>query len=156
MVDYLAKNLERARKLYPSQESLILPLLYKMQERDGYVTPEAMQEIADETGATPAFVQSVASFYTMYFKKKVGKNVIAVCTNISCELCKGDELLKALRSLLSVENGGTTKDEKITLLEVECLGSCGTAPVVQVNNDYIENATFEGMVKIVEDLIQDK
>jgi len=153
MTDYIKKNFERSKGLYPTKQSLILPLLYEAQEQDGYVTKEAMKRIAEETEVSPAFVESVASFYTMYFKKKAGTNIIAVCTNISCELCKGSEIIELIKGVLKIDIGGTTENGLFTLLEVECLGSCGTAPVVQVNNEYVENATFEKIAKIIEKII---
>ncbi len=146
------KDLDRNREIYPTKKSSLLPLLYTIQQRDGYITPEGIREVAAECGCSPAYAQSVASFYTMYFKEKVGKNIIAVCTNISCALCEGDELLRMLENLLEIKAGETTPDNSITLLEVECLGSCGTAPVAMINENYEENLTIEKVTKIVEEL----
>ncbi len=148
------KDLERSQKIYPTKQSSILPLLYNIQQRDGHITPEGITEVAKACDASPAYVQSVASFYTMYFKKPVGKNIFAICTNISCALCEGDELLRLLEKLLGIKAGETTKDGLITLLEVECLGSCGTAPVAMVNENYEENLTIEKVTKIIEGIME--
>ncbi len=103
-------------------------------------------------GMAPNEVYEVASFYTMLYKRPVGKYVIQVCTNISCLLCNSEEIMAHLQQRLGIKPGETTADRKFTLLEVECLASCGTAPVVQINEDYHENLTVEKLDRILDAL----
>jgi len=101
---------------------------------------------------SPNEVYEVASFYTMLYKGPVGRYVIQVCTNISCLLCNCEEIMAHLQKRLGIKPGETTSDGKFTLLEVECLASCGTAPVVQINEDYHENLTVEKLDRILDSL----
>jgi len=130
----------------------LIPSLQITQEENGYVTPEAVQEIARIFGLSPNEVYEVASFYTMLYKKPVGKYVIQICTNISCLLCDCEKLLAHLQVRLGIKPGETTPDRKFTLVEVECLASCGTAPVVQINEDYHEDLTIEKLDLILDSL----
>jgi len=130
----------------------LIPSLQITQEENGYVTPEAVQEIARIFGLSPNEVYEVASFYTMLYKKPVGKYVIQICTNISCLLCDCEKLLAHLQVRLGIKPGETTPDGKFTLVEVECLASCGTAPVVQINEDYHEDLTIEKLDLILDSL----
>jgi NADH-quinone oxidoreductase subunit E len=122
------------------------------QEEIGYLPPLAMQEIAGIFGLSPNEVSEVASFYTMLFKKPVGKYVIQVCTNISCLLRDSERIMAHLQEKLGIKPGETTSDGRFTLIEVECLASCGTAPVVQINEDYHENLTPEILDRILDRL----
>jgi Cu+-exporting ATPase len=113
---------------------------------------DAIREVAELFELSPNEVYEVASFYTMFYKKPVGKYVVQVCTNISCLLCHSEEIMAHLQKRLGVKPGETTADEKFTLIEVECLASCGTAPVVQINEDYHENLTVEKLDQILNSL----
>ncbi len=137
---------------YPQARSALIPSLRVAQEEIGYLPPVAMQEIAGIFGLSPNEVSEVASFYTMLFKKPVGKYVIQVCTNISCLLRDSEEIMAHLQKKLGIKPGETTSDGKFTLIEVECLASCGTAPVVQINEDYHENLTPEKLDRILDSL----
>ncbi|MBP1596069.1 MAG: nuoE [Acidobacteria bacterium] len=145
-------RIEVLRQRYPEARSALIPSLQITQEENGYVTPEAVQEIARIFGLSPNEVYEVASFYTMLYKKPVGKYVIQICTNISCLLCDCEKLLAHLQVRLGIKPGETTPDRKFTLVEVECLASCGTAPVVQINEDYHEDLTIEKLDLILDSL----
>ena len=129
--------------LYPNRRSAMLPLLHLAQEHDGYLSEAGMAEVAELTGTTPADVQGTASFYDMFFLEPVGKYVVAVCTNISCLLAGGEELLDHAQSTLGCSIGGTSADGMFTLEEAECLADCNIAPCVQVNHRFVRTTTPE-------------
>lgn len=138
----------RIRKIlakYPEgrKRSALLPLLTLAQDQAGYITPEAMVEIAGRLDVSPAYVESVCSFYTMYHTKPVGKFVVKFCINISCHLNGCDNLLEYTEKKLGIKEGETTPDKKFTILREECLAACCEAPVVQINNKYHVNMTPE-------------
>jgi NADH:ubiquinone oxidoreductase subunit E len=103
-------------------------------------------------GLSPNEVNEVASFYTMLLRKPAGKYLLQVCTNISCLLCNAEQIMEHLANRLGIRPGETTPDKKFTLMEVECLGSCGTSPVVQINDRYYENLTPEKLDQILDSL----
>ncbi len=138
--------------LYPRKRSAMLPLLHLAQEQDGYVTDEAMAEIAELTGTTPAEVRGTAAFYDMFHLEPVGKYVVGVCTNIACLLAGGEDLLAHASSTLGCAVGGTSADGLFTLEETECLADCNIAPVVQVNHRYVRTTTPELFDALVDDL----
>ena len=126
---------------YPEKRSALIPSLYIVQKELGYIPQDTMREVARIFEISPNEVHEVASFYTMFHRKPVGKYVLQVCTNISCQLCNAEGIMDHLTKKLGIKPGETTPDNKFTLLEVECLGSCGTSPVVQINEDYHEDLT---------------
>lgn len=137
-------EIKKARSRYPDPKSALLPALaIAQQENDGWLSPEVMIEVAEVMGLPPAEVGSVASFYTMFHCRPVGKYLIQVCTNISCSLLGAEHILQYIKGKLGIEVGETTPDGLFTLLTVECLGSCDTAPMMQINNKYYENLTPE-------------
>jgi len=133
-----AKLTELAAR-YPVKRSSLIPMLILAQRELGWVTPEAINHVAGILGLSPSDVESVASFYTMLNLKPVGRHMIVVCTNISCMLCGSDQIEHALVEKLGVTMGGTTADGEFTLMEAECLGSCTTAPVIQIDGEFHEN-----------------
>lgn len=137
---------------YPQPRSALIPTLHMAQDEVGYLSPDVIQEIAEIFGLSPNEVYEVVSFYTMFHRKPVGKYVVQVCTNISCLLCKSEEIMAHLQKRLGIKPGETTADKKFTLIEVECLASCGTAPVVQINDKYHENLTLERLDQILDGL----
>ena len=145
-------RLEAAVGRYPTQRAALLPMLNFAQERNGWVSGDAMREIAEALGLTPAYVHSVATFYTMYIRRPVGRFLVQVCTNISCHLCGGEEVLDAFLEEAGVRLGETSDDGLFTVMEVECLGACGFATVVQVNDRYYEDVTPERVPEIVREL----
>jgi NADH-quinone oxidoreductase E subunit len=137
---------------YPVRRSALIPSLQAAQDEVGYVSPEAMREIAQIFELSPNEVYEVSSFYTMLHKAPVGRYVIQVCTNISCLLCNSEAIMAHLQKRLGIKPGETTLDKKFTLVEVECLASCGTAPVAQINDEYHENLTTEKLDRILDSL----
>ncbi len=138
---------------YPTKRAAILPTFWLAQEEFGYLSPDVMEYIAQLLDLSPAYVAAVASFYTMFDKEPMGQFHLQVCTNLSCTLLGAEQIVACLEKKLSIRPGETTSDKKFSLSEVECLGSCGTAPVLQVSNgDYYENLTLDSAVRLVDDL----
>ena len=133
------REFERLLARYPDKDAVILPALHIAQKEQGYVSDEAIVHIAELLSTSPARIEGVATFYTMYNRKPVGKYHVQICRNISCSLLGAEHLIAHVSRKLGVKPGETTPDGKFTLTKVECLGSCGTAPVMQVNDDYHEN-----------------
>src|SRR5437773_8456449 len=137
---------QRMRNLasrYPAARSAVMPALYIAQQEEGYITQEALQAVAEAIGLTVDDVESVATFYTMYYQQPPGRKVIKVCTSISCYLRNCDALVEHLEKRLGIKRGETTPDGNYTLMSAECLASCGTAPVLQVNGEFVENVSLE-------------
>jgi NADH-quinone oxidoreductase E subunit len=128
---------------YPVARSAVMPALYIAQQEEGYITQDALQAVAESIGLTVDDVESIATFYTMYYQQPPGKKVIKVCTSISCYLRNCDALVRHLEERLGISRGETTADGNYTLMTAECLASCGTAPVLQVNDEFVENVTLE-------------
>ncbi|HQT96466.1 MAG TPA: NADH-quinone oxidoreductase subunit NuoE [Thermodesulfobacteriota bacterium] len=143
---------ERLLTRYPDRKAAILPALHLAQKEFGYGSDEAIVYLAGLVGASPAEIEGVASFYTMYNRKPVGKYHVQICRNISCSLLGAEHLIEHVSRKLGVRPGETTPDGKFTLEKVECLGSCGTAPVMQVNDEYHENLTVESIDRILDKL----
>jgi NADH-quinone oxidoreductase E subunit len=120
-----------------------MPALYIAQQEEGYITEAALEAVAEAIGMTVDDVESVATFYTMYYQQPPGKKVIKVCTSISCYLRNCDALVDRFEQRLGIKRGETTADGNYTLMTAECLASCGTAPVVQVNDEFVESVTLE-------------
>jgi len=137
---------------YPVARSAVMPALYIAQQEEGYITRAVLQAVAEAIGMTVDDVESVATFYTMYFRQQPGKKVIKVCTSISCYLCNCDALVSHLEQRLGIKRGETSVDGNYTLLTVECLASCGTAPVLQVNDEFVENVTLEMADALIDEL----
>ena len=146
------KEFQDLLQKYPFKRSAILPALYLVQREHGYLTSEGIEYVAGLIGLTPAQVTEVATFYTMLFMKPVGKNILWVCHNLSCVLCGAEEIIRHLEKKLQIKVGETTPDGKFTLLRQECLASCDTAPVMQVNDDYEEKLTLQRVDEIIEKL----
>ena len=136
----LREQFDRLRSGYPSQmnASLVLPLLQIVQEQKGHVTPADAHFVADYAGVPRAQAIEALSWYTMLHRQPVGRHVVKVCRNIACALRGSDRLLAHVEKTLGVAPGGTTADGRVTFLAVECLASCGTAPVMQVDETYHE------------------
>lgn len=146
------KEFQEILQKYPSKRSALLPALYIVQREFGYLTSEGIEYVGNLMGLSPAQVTEVASFYLMLFLKPVGKNVVWVCHNLSCTLCGAENVIQHLEKKLGIKVGETTADKKFTLLRQECLASCDTAPVMQVNDEYEENLTLQRVDEIIEKL----
>lgn len=140
---------------YETKQSALIEVLREIQNEAGYLSEESMEEAAEILGLTPASVQSVATFYTMFFRNPPGEHVIWLCRTLSCALRGAEHVEHYMCDKLGVRTGGTTADGKITLMEAECLASCGTAPVMLVDNDLVENLTKEKIDKLIEELRED-
>jgi len=149
--DQIADILSR----YPVRRSALLPLLYLAQEEEGYISEAAMKEIAGILRLTPPQVYEVVTFYTMLTLKPLGKFHIQVCKSLMCALVGSDTLLGWLRARLGIKTGETTADRFFTLSAVECLASCGTGPMMQINDDYYEGITEAKLDRILADLKRD-
>jgi NADH-quinone oxidoreductase E subunit len=145
-------RLEKIRSRYPDPRAALLPALNMAQEIRGYLSPESMREVADILELPEAYVRGVATFYTMYNKRPVGRYLVQVCTNVSCNLCGGDEVLRAFLDHTGTELGGTSTDGLFTVMEVECLAACGFPTAVQINSEYFENVTPDGVPAILDHL----
>ncbi|MGI8793591.1 MAG: NADH-quinone oxidoreductase subunit NuoE [Acidimicrobiales bacterium] len=149
------ENLERAKvaiALYPQARSAMLPLLHLAQEQDGWLTPEAIEQIGELLGLSSAEVLGTASFYDMFFTHPVGKYLVSVCTNITCMLNGAYELLDHAEEKLGVKPGGTSTDGTFTLEEVECIALCGNAPCLTVNWRFFGDVTDDSFDTLVDDL----
>jgi NADH-quinone oxidoreductase subunit E len=137
---------------YPRARSALIPLLHLAQEQDGYLTEDAMEHIAELVDVTPAEVLGTASFYEMFKREPVGDYVVTVCTNISCLLVGGEELLHHLEHRLGVKTDSTTPDGKFTLEDVECIAACSEAPCMQVNYRYFHRVELDDVDELLDDL----
>lgn len=140
---------------YPEnqRQSAVMSALLIMQDEHGYLTSDLMDGLAAYLRMPPIAVYEVANFYSMYELEPIGKNLISVCTNISCKLCGSSKIMNYLQEKLHVKTGGTSADGRFTLRTVECLGACVNAPMMQVNKDYHENLTEDKIDKILEEYV---
>lgn len=146
------KQIEEKLPQYPRRKSCILPALTIAYRQLGYVDDDIYREIGKVIGVPYVEVAEAATFYTMFAKAPRGKYLIQVCHNISCALLGADSLISYLEKSLGIKKGETTSDKLFTLISVECLGSCATAPMMQINNDFYENLTPEKVDQILNDL----
>ena len=140
---------------YPVKRSALIPLLYLAQQDEGFVSEAAMKEIAGLLRLTPPQVYETATFYTMLNLKRVGKFHLQVCKSLMCALAGSDTVIGWVKTKLGIGPGETTSDGLFTLSAVECLAACGTAPMMQANDDYYERLTEERFDRILADLKQD-
>jgi len=139
------KKIEDLKKRYPNNNALVLPLLWMAQEQEGYIPLEAMEEIADISKLPPMHIYKTATFYEMFHLQKTSKYNIKVCKTLSCALCGKDEIASYIKEKIK-------DNDLFTYSEVECLGSCHSAPVMQINDTLYENLTTQKIDKIIEDL----
>lgn len=139
------KEFERLIQRYPTRESMILPALWLSQEQQGWVSAEAIAYIADRIGTFASMVYECATFYTMFLLKPVGRYHICVCRTLSCYLREKQEIVDYLANHVGIRPGQISDDGKFSLEEVECLGHCGTAPVVQINGEFYEEMDVDKM-----------
>ncbi|MBU35730.1 MAG: NAD(P)H-dependent oxidoreductase subunit E [Candidatus Marinimicrobia bacterium] len=137
---------------YPDKRSATLPLLHLAQTQEGYISNAVVDTVAQITETHPAEVMDCASFYTMFYSRVQGRYILQVCQTLSCSLNGADALVDHITDRYGIGPGETTPDGKFTLMKVECLGSCGTAPVVQINNDYHEGLSKEKLDELLESL----
>jgi NADH-quinone oxidoreductase subunit E len=145
-------ELDRLLPRYPVREAALLPTLRLAQQEFGYVSNDVIEFVARLLELPTARVRAVATFYTMYDTRPVGRHHVQVCQNLSCSMMGAEHIIKHLEKRLGIKVGETTADKKFTLSRVECLGACGTAPVMQINDDYYEGLTEEKVGAILEGL----
>ena len=146
----LVAKLTPLKAHYPTPKAALVPVLRAVQAELGWLSPETQAWVAQFLGITALEVHEVVSFYPMLYDKPVGRHVIHVCRTLSCDACGGKELFEHLCGKLGVSRGGTTKDGRFTLKAAECLASCGTAPVVLIDNERHENLTLQQVDKLLE------
>ncbi len=150
------KKLDEIVSHYPYKKAGVMGALWLAQEQNGWISGEVMKEIAGQLEITLEEVLGVVTFYTMYNKNPMGKFHLQVCTNVSCMLRGGYQIYNYVKDKLGIDNKQVTDDKLFSLEEVECMGSCGTAPMVAVNEDYYENINIEEVDKILESLKNQK
>jgi NADH-quinone oxidoreductase E subunit len=146
------ERFEKILTRYPTKQAALLPTLGLAQEIRGHVSPASMDRVAELLDLSPAYVRGVSTFYTMYNKRPVGRHLVQVCTNISCNLCGADEVVEAFLRYTDAELGETSKDGNFTVIEAECLAACGFPTCVQINSRYFENVTPDQVPAICEHL----
>ena len=146
-------NMEKVEKIlsqYPDKQSATLPLLHLAQLENGYISGAVINTVADLVDCHPAVVMDCVSFYTMLYTNPQGRHIIQVCQTLSCSLNGADALVDHVTDKYGIKPGETTEDGRFTLMKVECLGSCGTAPVVQINKEYHEGLSQ----KLIDELLE--
>jgi len=146
------KSVDAIVAKYPQPKAALLPVLWEVQKAKGSIDLEAEEWVANRLGVAPSHVHGCVTFYTMYKQKASGRHHIQLCTTLSCMLRGSDELMKHLENKLGIKAGETTADGKFSLVRVECLGSCGTAPMFQLNDDYHENLTIDAVDRLLASL----
>jgi NADH-quinone oxidoreductase subunit E len=152
LTDAMKKDLtERVLPRYASKQAALLPALHMVQHEYGWVPPQAMTEIADLLGLKPSEVLDTASFYEEYWLKPKGEHLVQVCRSIACEFCGQREITETCKRKLGIDVGETTDDGKFTLIELECLGSCGSAPAALIDEKLHENLTPAKMEQVLDE-----
>jgi len=155
--DAAEARIEEIKRLYPDPRSAVMPALYIAQEElGGKITEEGILWVSDKVGIAPVHVREIATFYTMYYKKAVGRYHVQVCRTLSCALCGAKKLSQYLQNKFHLEPGQVSPDGNWSYEEVECLGSCGTAPMCEINDHYFENLTAEKLAEIVDSIEKEK
>ena len=148
----LYTDVQKLKKQYPDPDSAMLPALRLAQEKHGYLSPDALRECAEALGTTAAYCESIASFYDMFHLAPVGRHMVEVCTNVSCALVGAQQVLERFQEELGVGPGETTDDGSVTLRTVECLGGCGWATIVSVDEHYRTHVMPDDVPAIVREL----
>jgi NADH-quinone oxidoreductase E subunit len=144
------KELEEIRAKYPTARAALLPALYIAQREFGWLSKEAYEAVSDVLGVPGAVARGVGTFYAMYKHAPMGRNVVQLCTNVACMIMGAERLVDLLKSKYALEPGGTTPDGRFSLVIMECIGACGTAPAMLVNDDFHENLTEKNIGEILE------
>jgi len=150
LAEKYSEQIEKTLAKYPDKRSCVMPFLHLAQEEYGWVSDEAIAEVADLCEMDPTQVKSIAGFYTMYSERPKGKYWLQVCTDLPCALKGADQFHKQLKEYLGVEEGGTSEDGLFTVEHVMCLAACDRAPMLQCNFHYMEDLTIEGMKEQIE------
>ncbi|MFZ4568410.1 MAG: NADH-quinone oxidoreductase subunit NuoE [Bacteroidota bacterium] len=143
-------EIERLKAQYPEPKAAIMPILWMAQHKFGWLSEDVMREVGNIMNLPFSHVKGVATFYTMYFKKPMGKLHVQVCTNVSCMLRGGEEIYHQLCEKYGIGHNERTEDGKISLEEVECMGACGGAPMIAINEDFHENVTLKDVLTLID------
>lgn len=135
---------------YPHPKAAIMPVLYIAQKKWGWISDDVVRVVADVMELPTSHVKGVASFYTMYFKKPMGKNHIQVCTNVSCMLRGGEAIYDHVKHRYGISHNQATADGNVSLEEVECMGACGGAPMIAINEDFYENVSLATVDAVID------
>jgi NADH-quinone oxidoreductase E subunit len=146
------KKIRSLTEVYETHESALIPALHAAQEDQGWLSAETQREVAQLLGLTPQLVRQTVTFYTMFHQKPVGRHLLQVCRNLSCTLLGGQRLQDRIQEKLGIADGETTQDGRFTFVSVECLGSCGTAPVLMVNDRYHESVSGPDLDRLLDEL----
>ncbi|HYF03481.1 MAG TPA: NAD(P)H-dependent oxidoreductase subunit E [Patescibacteria group bacterium] len=146
------QEVDRIKSKYPEQKAAIMPVMWMAQKKWGWLSEDVMKYIGELLDLPYAHVLGVASFYTMYFKKPMGKHHVQVCTNVSCMLKGGEEIYRYVSHKYGIKHNQRTEDGIISLEEVECMGACGGAPMIVINEDFFENVDIAQVEKILSEL----
>jgi len=144
------KEIEEIKSKYPTARAALLPAMYVAQREYGLLSPEAYEEVSDLLGVPRTIARGVGTFYAMYKQIPMGRNVVQLCTNVSCMILGAERLVDHLKNKYGLEPGGTTPDRRFSLVIMECIGACGTAPAMLVNDDFHENLTEKNIENILE------
>lgn len=151
------KKVEEIKEHYPESKAALLPVLWMVQEKYGWISTDSMKQVGDLLNVPYEHILGVVTFYTMFNSKPVGKIHLQICTNVSCMLKGGHDLFKFVSDKLKIKNKEVTSDGMFSIEEVECLGSCATAPMMQVNNQkFYENLTKEKVENLISQFIEHK
>jgi NADH-quinone oxidoreductase subunit E len=145
-------EIDRVISRYPEKQAAMLPILWTVQRENGWISPDAMVWVGERLGCSPAAVQSVVKFYTMFDEAPVGRWKLQVCRTLSCELMGARAVIDRIRERLGIESGETTEDGEFTFQEVECLASCGSGPMMQCNFKFYENLTPGRVERLLDEL----
>ena len=146
----MVKKINELADTFPNRKGALLPVLYLVQKEYGFLSENKLKDISFVLNIPEVFVFGVMTFYTMFYTTPQAKNIIYVCTNITCSILGSEHIIKALEDILEIKPGEMTKDERFGLKLVECLGSCGTAPIMMVNGDLHEDLTKEKIKVVLE------
>jgi len=143
------KEIAEIRTKYPNSRAALLPALYVAQKEFGWLSPEAYEAVADLLNVPKATARGVGTFYAMYKQKPMGRHLIQLCTNVSCMILGAEKLVDFLKNTYGLEPGGISPDGRFSLVIMECIGACGTAPAMLVNEDFYENLTETYLTEIL-------
>lgn len=152
-IEFSPEDLQRIERItgqYPERQAAIMPVLWLAQKKWGWLSTTVLQRVAAVLDLPYAHVYGVASFYTMYWKKPMGRSHVQVCTNISCLLRGGENIYRHVSERLGIGHNQRTPDGTFSLEEVECMGACGGAPMIAINEDYFENVSIEAVDRLLD------
>ncbi len=149
-VEALKKEIEEVLSRYPDRRAALMPALYRAQAEFGYLSQDAYEAVAELLNLPKATVKGVATFYSMFKKKPMGRHLIQLCTNVACMVMGAETLLEKLKQRYNLEPGGTTEDGRFSLVVMECIGACDRAPAMLVDTDFHPNLTEDNIFEILE------